>query len=89
MKLKKYLAILFLATSFTACDETSFLEENPLDFYSPENSLETLAHFNASLNYLYNKVRHIQHGMNIDTRMAFQYATDFALMQQIIINLPD
>lgn len=79
MKLTKYLAVLLMGiTTFTACNESKFLEEKPLDFYSPENSLETSAHFQSSVNYLYNRVRHIQWGMDMDSRFALRYATDFA-----------
>lgn len=79
MKLTKYLAVLLMGiTSFTACNESKFLEEKPLDFYTPGNSLETNSHFQASVNYLYNRVRHIQWGMDMDTRFALRYATDFA-----------
>jgi starch-binding outer membrane protein, SusD/RagB family len=44
----------------TACDEESFLNEVPLDFYSPENSFQSEANFTAALTDLYAKVRAIQ-----------------------------
>ena len=80
MKILKY-AVVFLATSgalFTSCDESSFLEENPLDFYAPENSLETSAHFQAAINYQYSQVKAIKWTIDPDSRFAFHYATDFA-----------
>ena len=79
MKSLKY-SIVFLAacTLFASCDESKFLEEKPLDFYSPENSMETSAHFQSSVNYLYNRVRHLQWGTNTEARFALRYATDFA-----------
>lgn len=59
MKLIKYcIATLALFATLSACDESNFLKEKPLDFYSPENSMETTAHFQSSLNYLYNRVRY-------------------------------
>mgnify|MGYP006900167516 CR=1 FL=1 len=59
MKSIKYGIIAFSGIrSFSSCDEHDFLKEEPLDFYSPENSMETSAHFQSSLNYLYNRVRY-------------------------------
>jgi hypothetical protein len=42
------------------CDEKKFLEEIPKDFYSPENSYQSEANFNAALTDLYARVRAIQ-----------------------------
>src|SRR5690606_11601887 len=42
------------------CNEDQFLEEIPLDFYSPENSYSTEAHFEAALTDLYARVRSLQ-----------------------------
>lgn len=73
--------ILTICTAFAllnACDESSFLEEKPLDFYTPDNSMQTSAHFQASVNFLYNQVRYIYWEMNPDTKNALYYATDFA-----------
>ena len=79
MKSIKYGIMLLAAfASFSSCDEHDFLKEEPLDFYSPENSMETSAHFQSSLNYLYNRVRYQVCEMTMDTRFAFYYATDFA-----------
>lgn len=79
MKLIKYCIVtLALFATLSACDESNFLKEKPLDFYSPENSMETTAHFQSSLNYLYNRVRYQMWEMDPDTRFAFYYATDFA-----------
>lgn len=47
----------FLTTFHSACNEEKFLSEVPLDFYSPENSYVTEAHFQAALVDLYAKVR--------------------------------
>ena len=41
MKSIKYGIMLLAAfASFSSCDEHDFLKEKPLDFYSPENSME-------------------------------------------------
>lgn len=42
------------------CQEEEFLNEVPLDFYSPENSFITEGNFNAALTDLYARVRAIQ-----------------------------
>lgn len=42
------------------CKEDEFLDEVPLDFYSPENSFITEGNFNAALTDLYARVRAIQ-----------------------------
>lgn len=42
------------------CREDEFLEEVPLDFYSPENSFISEGNFNAALTDLYARVRAIQ-----------------------------
>ncbi|AQG80709.1 RagB/SusD family nutrient uptake outer membrane protein [Spirosoma montaniterrae] len=42
------------------CKEDEFLEEVPLDFYSPENSYINEGNFNAALTDLYARVRAIQ-----------------------------
>jgi hypothetical protein len=79
MKLLKYGMVLLATCSLLAsCDESRFLEENPLDFYTPDNSLETSAHFQVAINFQYNQVRKIVWTINPDQRYAFWYATDFA-----------
>jgi starch-binding outer membrane protein, SusD/RagB family len=42
------------------CKEEDFLNEVPQDFYSPENSYQTEANFNAAMTDLYARVRAIQ-----------------------------
>lgn len=77
MKTIKYgISLLLSLLTFIGCDD--FLEEKPLDFYSPENSMVTTEHFQSSLNYLYNRVRRQLWEMDPDSRLAFYYATDFA-----------
>lgn len=77
METMKYGIYLLLSLlTIVGCDD--FLEEKPLDFYSPENSMITNEHFQSSLNYLYNRVRRQLWEMDADSRLAFYYATDFA-----------
>lgn len=77
MKSIKYqVQILLSLILLSGCND--FLEEKPLDFYSPENSMITAEHFQSSINYLYNKVRGELWEIDADTRFSFYYATDFA-----------
>lgn len=77
MKTIKYgICLLISALTLGGCDD--FLDEKPLDFYTPENSMVTTEHFQSSLNYLYNRVRRQVTEINPDVRYAFYYATDFA-----------
>lgn len=75
-KFKYMLLTLLMSCTFTGCSD--FLEEEPLDFYSPDNSMVTTEQFQTSLNYLYSRARYILCNMDPDTRFAFYYATDFA-----------
>ncbi len=79
MKSLKY-SLIFIISLITvsSCDESKFLEEKPLSIYSPENSMETSAQFQLSLNHLYNRVRYTLWSMDPDSRLAFYYATDLA-----------
>ncbi len=40
-----------------SCNEDKWLEEKPLDFYTPDNSYTTTNQFRQALNYLYDDVR--------------------------------
>lgn len=78
-RLVKYIVILFLVTTIS-CNEDKFLKEEPQDFYSPDNSLETNAQFQLGVNYLHNRLRAIAFGgINLDAYFALRYATDFAV----------
>lgn len=77
MRARIYLLFVILATSlFISCNESSFLKETPLDFFSPENSLETKEQFQSSLNHLYSKVRDNHWNINEEARYTYFYATD-------------
>ena len=79
MKTLKYSLILIISLfTIISCDEDKFLEEKPLSIYSPENSMETSAQFQLSLNHLYNRVRYMIWSMDPDSRLALYYATDMA-----------
>lgn len=74
--------ILTMGTALFSCKK-SFLDEEPLSLYTPENSLQTPAQFQQSINNVYNGVRNIYMGnMNVssalDTYFGLYYATDFA-----------
>jgi starch-binding outer membrane protein, SusD/RagB family len=78
-KITKYLFAILLGTTLS-CNEAEFLKEEPLDFYSPDNSLETNAQFQLAVNYLHNRLRAIAFGgIDLDTYFALRYATDFAV----------
>lgn len=75
----KYSLALMLGV-LLSCNESKFLEEKPLDFYTPGNSLENRFQFQAAVNYLHNQVRHMLFGgINLDANFALRYATDFAV----------
>jgi len=80
-KILKYsLALIFGLTLSVSCNEDKFLEEKPLDFYTPGNSLEKNTEFQAAVNYLHNRVRYLLWGgINLDANFALRYATDFAV----------
>ncbi len=51
------LLVIILMSGVMACNEEKFLQEVPLDFYSPENSYVTYANFESAIVNLYNRVR--------------------------------
>ncbi|MGE7774757.1 RagB/SusD family nutrient uptake outer membrane protein [Chitinophaga sp. NPDC101104] len=64
----------------TSCNTEKFLKEEPLDFYTPGNALNTAADFQSATNYLHNRMRHILFGgINLDANFSLRYATDFAV----------
>lgn len=69
------LPILCLALCFTGCNEEEFLEEQPLDFFSPDNSFENFDQFESSLFDLYAQVRAIHYEAG-DNAYAHHYGTD-------------
>lgn len=58
--MKKIYITTFIIFSFSflcSCNEDRWLKEEPKDFYTTDNSYETLAQYNQALNYLYDVVR--------------------------------
>ena len=49
--------IVLLFCVFIGCDETEFLEPQPVDFFAPENSFETAADFEAAVLHLHGQMR--------------------------------
>lgn len=75
----KYLLIITVGVLSFSCS-SDFLEEEPLDFYTPGNSLQDPAQFQSSINNLHNRLRRIMFGgINLDAFFALRYATDFAV----------
>jgi len=60
MKRIKYIIVSICLMGFISCNESSWLKEDPLDFYAPENSYETPTQFRQSLSYLYDVLRSFQ-----------------------------
>jgi hypothetical protein len=48
---------IFIVLILLSCNEKNFLNEEPLDFYSPENSYVTFKNFDAAVNNLYSTFR--------------------------------
>lgn len=75
----KHLLITIFGVLSISCG-SDFLEEKPLDFYTPSNSLQEPAQFQASINYLNNRLRNIMFGgINLDAYFSLYYATDYAV----------
>ncbi|MBC9909426.1 RagB/SusD family nutrient uptake outer membrane protein [Chitinophaga varians] len=78
MKPSIIIYLLCLSAVFSSCSK-SFLDEDPLSIYTPDNSLQTSIQFQQATNNLYNGVRNIYMGnINLDTYFGLYYATDFA-----------
>jgi len=60
MKTIKYIIITLILVSGTSCNENDFLDETPLDFYSINDSYNTIAQFEKALVDLYGRVRYIR-----------------------------
>jgi hypothetical protein len=70
-------AVLF-AAFFTviSCDESKFLEEEPLAIYAAENSLVTVSDFQAAVNMLYKRPGDMLYYSNDDGMFALFHGTD-------------
>ncbi|MDR2914610.1 MAG: RagB/SusD family nutrient uptake outer membrane protein [Tannerella sp.] len=77
MKTKYILICITFVMSMASCNETSWLEEKPKDFYAPENSYITNAQFQQASNYLYNNLRSMYFQTTAsDYRIALQLGSD-------------
>lgn len=72
----KLMAVLFVFS--LSCNEQEFLNEVPLDFFSPENSFKTMSNFESSLTDLYARVRSIHFGQLSDSHFMMFLGTDIA-----------
>jgi hypothetical protein len=78
MKKRFIIYLLGISAALSSCSK-SFLDEDPLSIYTPENSLQTSIQYQQATNNLYNGVRNIYMGnINLDTYFGMYYATDFA-----------
>jgi starch-binding outer membrane protein, SusD/RagB family len=78
MKKRIIIYLLGIGTALSSCSK-SFLDEDPLSIYTPDNSLQTAIQYQQATNNLYNGVRNIYMGnINLDTYFGLYYATDFA-----------
>jgi hypothetical protein len=78
MKKRIIIYLLGIGAVLSACSK-SFLDEDPLSIYTPDNSLQTSIQYQQATNNLYNGVRNIYMGnFNLDTYFGLYYATDFA-----------
>ncbi|TDS08928.1 RagB/SusD family nutrient uptake outer membrane protein [Sphingobacterium paludis] len=81
IKVSKSIIYLGLATGvFTSSCNRDFLNEEAITIYTPENSLQNASQFQTAINNLYNGVRNIHYGndINLDAYFGLFYATDFA-----------
>ncbi len=75
-RLSQYLFIFIaLVVTHTACNEEKFLEEEPLDFFSPSNSFVTYENFESSVVDLYAQIRDLRYNTD-ENSQAYIYGTD-------------
>lgn len=78
MKKRIIIYLLSIGAVLSSCSK-SFLDEDPLSIYTPDNTLQTAIQYQQATNNLYNGVRNIYMGnINLDTYFGLYYATDFA-----------
>lgn len=79
MKSLKYLLVTVLSIVVISCDEEELLKEEPLDFFSPENSYTKPEHFETALTYLYYQVRSIYYTNEPSNWFDMHIGTDLAV----------
>ncbi len=79
--LKKAVLVIAIGSIAFSCQNADFLDEKPLDIYTPTNSLSKSSDFQASINFLHSRIREIytRGSGNLDACWAMKYATDFAV----------
>lgn len=68
-------ALALCATLGSGCNEDEFLEEQPIDFFTPGNSFETFEQFDAAVVDLYARVRDIHYSTSNNSYM-HHFGTD-------------
>lgn len=94
---KKYTAVIrksllgVIAIIVFACNESEFLKETPIDFYSPENSFVTYENFNSGINNLYYRFRRDFYDSSNDERVPriFLWTTDLIYYNQPVPQSPN
>ncbi|WP_373511168.1 RagB/SusD family nutrient uptake outer membrane protein, partial [Persicitalea sp.] len=67
--------IIVLSLIAAACNEDDFLEEKPLDFFSPGNAFVTFENYESSVYDLYAQMRDLRYNSN-ENSQAYIYGTD-------------
>lgn len=75
----KYVFVFVFILITVSCNEQEWLEEKPLDFYSPENSYITPEDFNSAVARLYQGVDEALYNVNTTEGRAMHYPTDIAV----------
>jgi hypothetical protein len=73
-KIKHILLIMVVASLYVSCDEDTWLEEKPLDFYAPANSYIKQSDFNSAVAYIYEQMGSL---INTSTSNGGQFAAFF------------
>src|SRR3546814_2799761 len=78
MKHALFFFSILLLSLVGGCNEDRWLEEVPLDFYSPINSYSTEADFNSAVATLYANVHETLYDVNSMNGRAMHYPTNLA-----------
>jgi hypothetical protein len=70
-----FLALTVLCMALAGCNEDEFLEEQPIDFFTPGNSFENFEQFDAAVVDLYARARDIHYSTSNNSYM-HHYGTD-------------
>lgn len=79
MKIRIYIyLIVIISGPIFSCNESEYLKENPLDFYTIENAYVSLPQFQSAVVRLYNKVRNEFYSYDENRPFDYLYGTDIA-----------